>query len=44
MREYIEIFEDVIRIATFQPRQNLRDLARSRQPSRSRTRGMTFVP
>jgi hypothetical protein len=44
MREYIEIFQDVVRIVTFQPRERERRLPPSHQASRSRTIGMTFVP
>jgi hypothetical protein len=42
MNDYLDILEDVLRIATFQPR--LREKRRPHQASRSRTIGMTFVP
>jgi hypothetical protein len=44
MREYIEIFQDVVRIVTLQPRERERRLPPTHHASKSRTIGMTLVP
>lgn len=43
MRDCIEVFQDVIRIVTLQPRERVRQWP-PHQANRSRTIGMTFVP
>jgi hypothetical protein len=44
MRECIEIFQDVVRIVTLQPREREQRLHLSHQARRSRTIGITLVP
>lgn len=44
MRNYLDILVDALRIATFQPPVSERYPRPPRQPSRSRTIGMTWVP
>ena len=44
MNKYLDILDDVLRIATFQSRLREKRRQPSHQASRSRTIGMTFVP